>query len=458
MIQYPKKTSYTLDGREEPHIFRDPPKSIHTRRRDNVEIGDIMYQIEEDNSRINEGVNEFARGVNPMVAVSYSNHGNGATTTSLNQNQASNPYKVAKDGAFRPPMYMIEDLLPLSRMRRDRYSVTSNPSKNELTTNNPSITANHIDRRQINKSLHPTAVFRKDVRINNGDNIKVKSFTPLPFTTSVGSSNTINDITRDNVVKPNGVFIRPLVSWTSPLEYPYLVEQRNNNVNNNNISNRPITSGHTSVQNIYRDISRGDNTNDLMILNRPLFSVTSSTTSPFLLSPELNGSERMDAKLRENGKFSVTSSSSLPVFMRQDENNNFSLKDNTLISQTSIPGMRIIDERKEVVPLERKLPNFNVTARMGGDALRYDSSYFTPKDSYLTDKPLISAVSSTSRIKPLEREETRVMKTKEVQRRGYNNAGFIPTCDREVCSVGSNMKVDSVKEKAAREIHGRWGK
>ena len=53
-------------------------------------------------------LNVYARGVNPMVSVSYQNYGSGAGSVKL-------PYRIMKDGAFRPPIKTIEELLPLSR-------------------------------------------------------------------------------------------------------------------------------------------------------------------------------------------------------------------------------------------------------------------------------------------------------------------------------------------------------
>ena len=59
------------------NILRDPPKSIHTRRLDKVgQTSDITAMIDDSGNRVCEGINVFARGVNPMVSVSYNNVGN----------------------------------------------------------------------------------------------------------------------------------------------------------------------------------------------------------------------------------------------------------------------------------------------------------------------------------------------------------------------------------------------
>lgn len=123
MLAWPKWKSYTLPSRDNIHIFRDPPKSIHTRKKERVEFGDVEHWLREDESRIDENIKMYARGVNPSVEVSYSNHGN--PTHSLNIGSASNPYKVNK--SFRPPIFRQADLRPLSRLPRPYISGTTNP-------------------------------------------------------------------------------------------------------------------------------------------------------------------------------------------------------------------------------------------------------------------------------------------------------------------------------------------
>ena len=95
------------------NILKDPPKSITTRRK--IKVGDtaaLTETIDDSGDRLYEVIQKFARGVNPSVSVSYSTHGNKGAT------QAKLPYRICKDGAFRPPIKRQEDLLPLSRQAR----------------------------------------------------------------------------------------------------------------------------------------------------------------------------------------------------------------------------------------------------------------------------------------------------------------------------------------------------
>ena len=59
------------------NILRDPPKSITTRRIDKVgQTSEITSMIDDSENRACEAINVYARGVNPMVSVSYDNTGN----------------------------------------------------------------------------------------------------------------------------------------------------------------------------------------------------------------------------------------------------------------------------------------------------------------------------------------------------------------------------------------------
>jgi hypothetical protein len=72
-------------------------------------------------------INVYARGVNPMVSVSYDNYSNNAGSLSARIDgigQASLPYKVQN---VRPPVWRQEDLLPLSRLPRVWNHAETNP-------------------------------------------------------------------------------------------------------------------------------------------------------------------------------------------------------------------------------------------------------------------------------------------------------------------------------------------
>lgn len=148
MISYSALTSYgkaTLPSVEawngNFNIVKDPPSGIHTRRI--IKVGDnndLLDWNDDSGSRINEIINVYARGNNPMVSVQYSNHGNtgsglmgldgGISGSSMNTIMTAGssgklPYRIMNEGAFRPPILRQEDLLPLSRLPRSCTSITS---------------------------------------------------------------------------------------------------------------------------------------------------------------------------------------------------------------------------------------------------------------------------------------------------------------------------------------------
>jgi hypothetical protein len=142
-IQYPKTEHVTLPSVEQwgtnANILRDPPKSITTRRIDKVlQNTDITDLIDDSGDRINDGINVYARGVNPMVSISYDNNSNNAgisgnPTSISNRTQARLPYPVMEGGAFRPPIYTQRDLLPLSRLPRTWFSTMTTPGFSDFS-------------------------------------------------------------------------------------------------------------------------------------------------------------------------------------------------------------------------------------------------------------------------------------------------------------------------------------
>jgi hypothetical protein len=100
------------------NILKDPPKSIMTRRIDKVgQDGSINEMLYESGDRFAEAINVYARGTNPMVSVQY-NNANGAPVKL--------PYRIIREGAFRPPVLRQEQLLPLSRQPRNLTRAITN--------------------------------------------------------------------------------------------------------------------------------------------------------------------------------------------------------------------------------------------------------------------------------------------------------------------------------------------
>lgn len=133
LVNYGKSTLPSVEAwNTNTNIVRDPPRAIMTRRIDKVgDTSQIAATLADSDDRFCEAINYYARGINPMVTVSY---GEGQTTANTsNKGQAFLPYRVIRDGAFRPPILRQEDLLPLSRLPRNWTTVDPRPFEIDYT-------------------------------------------------------------------------------------------------------------------------------------------------------------------------------------------------------------------------------------------------------------------------------------------------------------------------------------
>ena len=177
MFQLPKDTHVTLPSVESwgnsMNILKDPPKSFYTRKKDKVSDNQQLTDwVDDSGDRICEMINVYTRGSNPMVSVSYQNS-NGSTSVGGKNTQASLPYKVNVDGAFRPPIQTARDLLPLSRQPRAWTYAMSMPGFADYSK----IIENPNKFRQVkeaitNVSVRPTATFKIQQTLNPNYDIK----------------------------------------------------------------------------------------------------------------------------------------------------------------------------------------------------------------------------------------------------------------------------------------------
>lgn len=109
------------------NVVRDPPRAITTRMVERVgDTMDIVATLAESGDRYCEAINYYARSVNPSVAVSYGEAGSLGAPQSGGR-EAFLPYRVVRDGVFRPPVRRQQDLLPLSRLPRNWTSCEAKP-------------------------------------------------------------------------------------------------------------------------------------------------------------------------------------------------------------------------------------------------------------------------------------------------------------------------------------------
>lgn len=170
MISYSGLTNYgkanlpSIEGwGQTMNIVKDPPRSVMTRYIEKVGQNNYMNdEIEESNDRAAEYINVYARGVNPSVNVSFGNYQNQSLTGNTKVTQSYLPYRIMKDGAFRPPVMTKEELTPLSRQARPNTTVFTQAYFPNYTK---TITEDHEEYKAIklstlHTSIKPTATYR----------------------------------------------------------------------------------------------------------------------------------------------------------------------------------------------------------------------------------------------------------------------------------------------------------
>ena len=205
------------------NIIRDPPKSITTRRVDRVgQTSSILELSDQSGDRVCEAISVYARGVNPSVSVDYSNYGNnggrygGASyggisreTNSLGNRigggQAFLPYRVMRDGVFRPPIVSPFNLLPLSRMPRVNTRAFSKPSFADFSKKLVSPEGNYreVKDTKLTGCIRPTATYRLDSTIVEPFEVKYVIKNPVKFDIRAGNTGfRTQDITFQDVKEP----------------------------------------------------------------------------------------------------------------------------------------------------------------------------------------------------------------------------------------------------------------
>lgn len=199
------------------NILKDPPKSIHTRKIDKVgETQDIVHQIDNSGNRICEQIKVYPRGINPSVSVQYQNFGGKSLNKQYCNNQSSNtekpshsgqaylPYRVVRDGAFRPPILRQEDTMPLSRLPRIWTYAFTNPEFPNFANKMlcpESKKLREIKKNVVRTNIRPTAVSTRHKTLR--ENFKVKKVINNPVKYSVHSKAKYFDKTIQENMQPS---------------------------------------------------------------------------------------------------------------------------------------------------------------------------------------------------------------------------------------------------------------
>ena len=317
------------------NILKDPPKSITTRRIDKVNqdgsINDLMY---ESGDRFSEALMVYARGSNPMVSVQYSNQ-NGAPV--------KQPYRIIKDGAFRPPILTQEQLLPLSRQPRNLTQVITNKEfvdySKRVTCPAPD-SDRYFKEQPIRGAVIPNKYVKIEVPTNEHFVVNYIDENPLIARASTNKSGKTNsqldsDVTLQKEVQqystisnPRGNTVQNYIHDDITLQkevqqYPTISNPRGNTVQNyihDDITLQKEVQQYSTISN-----PRGNTTqnyiHDDIQLNRniPMVSASAPKTSNIHTSRPADNEVQLQRNLPE---YSMASSKSVPYSSRFSDKSN----------------------------------------------------------------------------------------------------------------------------------------
>lgn len=227
MLAYPKLEHVTLPSVETVNILRDPPKGIYTRKIDKVgQTSEITEEIGDSGNRICDVIKLYPRGIDPMKTINFSNNGtsggqvryrggsltaNGGITSSFGSGGTKFPYRVVRDGAFRPPIWTPQDLLPLSRLPRAWTYAATNPGFPDFQRRNDCYNKRIIKEETINTCVRPTAVYNIQVPLTSAPfELRQIIENPLKYSTTSGVR-TLDILNVENVSPTSGVIVEDKV-------------------------------------------------------------------------------------------------------------------------------------------------------------------------------------------------------------------------------------------------------
>ena len=361
------------------NIIRDPPKSIMTRRINKISDTNLLNEmIDEAEDRNSECIQRFARGVNPMVNVSYSNGNNMSgkqlsnSTTFLNSQQA---YKrpAFDNGAFRPPVRTENQLLPLSRIARKNTSMNINKTDidyskklRECGTDQNTI---QVKKATIKTSIRPTKVYKIQRSAEKPSDVKHAIYSRINVSANAGHRT--RDITSQHVQTPN------------------------NNILNDNIHINANTN--LSDLNVVYNTSHMDTERFLQDSN-----AHSATTN---IASNLNISNINDVSDLSNIKSNIQSVSNV----------------NYITNKQSYDKINYIHSEKE---LQNNLPHYNADTNKSENIykhIRHENTLVLENN-----KPNVQCTSQISGNKQIFNNSRKVVLPQTLELGGYNNAASEP--------------------------------
>jgi len=432
-VQYPKNEHITLPSVEgwgsNMNILRDPPKSISTRRIDKVEQDmKIAEMIDESGDRICDGINLYARGVNPMVSVSYDNNSNNAGMSSsiagsgltsnisaISTQQSRLPYSAFDNGAFRPPVRTQRDLLPLSRLPRAWVETKSTPGF-----------VNYAKTKQENSGC---GYLRAIKELLNAYDVK-------PNKSTVISKNIVENFKMNDTINNRHINVEANAGYQSEYQSTYTRENADQ-----------YKGTYDEVLNAYAQSNIGKNISH----NLEGFQIDkdryiqdalahSANTNLSINRPQNLDNVNVDTSrhVQDIKTFEMFSNLSSDVNKQTLEklydNGRVSVKDNMIQYETKAgisPGYTFLNEIATPV-LEMRNPQFEVTAQLS-DPTVYKRVRHENELVYERNTPLTNAKTNITKIEDfnsinLSSRDMKLYPT--LQKGGFNNNGVKPTTQR----------------------------
>jgi hypothetical protein len=450
-IQYPKWKHVTLPSVELPHIYKDPPHALWTRKKERVSEQDVMYMSrpdgeDSDPSRINEGIQYLQRGINPAVEIEYQNYNaGGSRTLHSSPGQVFNPYRVE---VVRPPLFPVETTLPISRPRTHQtVAVTTNPGIPDGFVE-PNLVG-RIDKQEVLDKINiirssgiipPTAVYKIQLPTEMYVEDHIKN--PMTFSAVTGMVGTPNYDYARNIVKtptPDGtIIISPIQTSATAPASNLLSDASDSSTRNQNVDTE-IRKANLILENIQTNFS--------VLVYNPLTQGYSEIVGP----------------IRDRQNIAVRSSLGLPIEIQTPNGQNIKLKDYQwkVVQSANSQDKLILELKTPNLELNRNIPLYAVNTNLQNtryfdDASRYSEAI--DQMELVRNRPLYSMTANKTSNLHDQDDQARWHHCNLDPKHQYvefNNMGFYPSTERENGMPALNDRGYSLKQKAAHQMETR---
>jgi hypothetical protein len=396
-IQYSKNKKMTLPSVEEwgsdLGIVKDPSKGIFTKQKWYVsDTQNITETIDDSGDRIGEVINTYARGINPMTAVSYSNTTNNAgvfnnnfkNISGINQ-QASLVHKIQN---FRPPILTNLDLLPLSRLPRAKTSAAAVLQMTDWTkTKYNQETFRQIKKDVLNVEVKPTIT----TNLNN----KVQISEPFQLKYNIISDKIKIQQVDSGVSKKANILINSRECVKKGIDQSYKEVYARTNLSNNksNVTNKNNNIDYDNYIQEANNISVVSNTSDR---NKYVAKINSDNLDYDNYIQEANNISVVSNTSDRNKYVAKINSDNLDYDNYIQEANNISVVSNTSdrnkyvtkINSDNLDYDNYIQEANNISVVSNTSDRNKYVTKINSDNLDYDN--------YIQEANNISVVSNTS--------------------------------------------------------------